>query len=449
MRSPAGGRSSTSCAAPTASCCAASRGGLINHLSWQGVPRARELLQEFAPLGEAGDTADDNRPARRSTLADLAVLSQKAFQIVEDNQTEDEMVAMHPAVDQGGQGQLPARGPGEPEHLADRDRRGRQRYEHLGVDDSDLPQAVRTAMRVALLRRFLTDQLEFINVAKNCVEVDDFYALVRHTICPSKQPRQARRQERGAVPRRAASSRRSHASADVLQGIRVPKTWYVTSDGLLEFIRYNNLEDLYDRKYMEIEQVRQEYPHIVQVFKNSPLSAGDRPRAVGGARRLRGPPAHRAQLEPARGPRRRGLLREVQEPVPRQPGPRRERLGALPDAIAEVYASIFGPDPIEYRAERGLLDVHEEMGIMIQEVVGRRVGHYFLPAFAGVAFSNNEFRWSPRIRREDGLVRLVPGLGTRAVDRLSRRLPDPGRPGTAGPAGQRHARRDRALLAAS
>jgi len=34
---------------------------------------------------------------------------------------------------------------------------------------------------------------------------------------------------------------------------------------------------------------------------------------------------------------------------------------ALMDAVAEVYASIFGPDPTEYRAERGLLDVHEEM----------------------------------------------------------------------------------------
>ena len=102
------------------------------------------------------------------------------------------------------------------------------------------------------------------------------------------------------------------------------------------------------------------------------------------------------------------------------------------DAIAEVYASIFGPDPIEYRAERGLLDVHEEMGIMIQEVVGSRVGRYFLPTFAGVAFSNNEFRWSPRIRREDGLVRLVPGLGTRAVDRVGDDYPvllAPGQPG--------------------
>ncbi len=101
------------------------------------------------------------------------------------------------------------------------------------------------------------------------------------------------------------------------------------------------------------------------------------------------------------------------------------------DAIAEVYASVFGPDPIEYRTERGLLDVYEEMGIMIQEVVGTNVGRYFLPSFSGVAFSRNEFRWSARIKREDGLLRLVPGLGTRAVDRLKDDYPvlmAPGQP---------------------
>lgn len=69
---------------------------------------------------------------------------------------------------------------------------------------------------------------------------------------------------------------------------------------------------------------------------------------------------------------------------------------------------------------------------MIQEVVGSRVGPYFFPAWSGVAYSNSEFRWSARIRREDGLVRLVPGLGTRAVDRLSDDYPvliAPGQPG--------------------
>ena len=54
------------------------------------------------------------------------------------------------------------------------------------------------------------------------------------------------------------------------------------------------------------------------------------------------------------------------------------------------------------------------------------------PTFAGVAFSNNEFRWSARIKREDGLVRMVPGLGTRAVDRVGDDYPvliAPGQPG--------------------
>jgi pyruvate,water dikinase len=71
-------------------------------------------------------------------------------------------------------------------------------------------------------------------------------------------------------------------------------------------------------------------------------------------------------------------------------------------------------------------------GIMIQEVVGCRIGPYYMPLFSGVGFSNNEFRWSPRIKREDGLIRLVMGLGTRAVDRLSDDFPvliSPGQPG--------------------
>jgi len=69
---------------------------------------------------------------------------------------------------------------------------------------------------------------------------------------------------------------------------------------------------------------------------------------------------------------------------------------------------------------------------MIQEVVGTRIGKYYLPTWAGVALTHNELRWSPRIRREDGLLRLVPGLGTRAVDRLADDYPvlaAPGQPG--------------------
>ncbi|RPH73466.1 pyruvate, phosphate dikinase, partial [bacterium] len=179
-------------------------------------------------------------------------------------------------------------------------------------------------------------------------------------------------------------------------------------------------------------QVRIEYPNIVQTFKNASfppeivqgLSMAlddfkDKPLVVRSS----------SLLEDRMGSAFSGKYKSL---FLANQGSKEKRLEALLDAVAEVYASVFGPDPIEYRAERGLLDFHEEMGIMIQEVVGTRVGRYYLPAFAGVAFSRNEFRWSPRIKREDGLVRLVPGLGTRAVDRLSDDYPvlvSPGQPG--------------------
>ncbi len=112
-------------------------------------------------------------------------------------------------------------------------------------------------------------------------------------------------------------------------------------------------------------------------------------------------------------------------------GTKEERLTALMNAVAEVYASTFGPDPIVYRKERGLLDFREEMGILIQEVVGTKIGKYYMPSYAGVAFSYNEFSWSPRIKREDGVIRLVAGMGTRAVDRTMNDYPTliaPGKP---------------------
>jgi hypothetical protein len=56
-------------------------------------------------------------------------------------------------------------------------------------------------------------------------------------------------------------------------------------------------------------------------------------------------------------------------------------------------------------------------------VRGERFGRYFMPHAAGVAFSRNLYRWAPQIRREDGFVRMVWGMGTRAVDRVGNDYP--------------------------
>ena len=56
--------------------------------------------------------------------------------------------------------------------------------------------------------------------------------------------------------------------------------------------------------------------------------------------------------------------------------------------------------------------------MVVQKVVGRRFGDYFFPFVSGVLFSHNVYAWNQTIKKEEGLGRLVFGLGTRAVDRV-------------------------------
>jgi hypothetical protein len=100
-----------------------------------------------------------------------------------------------------------------------------------------------------------------------------------------------------------------------------------------------------------------------------------------------------------------------------------ENLRNLTQAIQRIYASVFNPDALLYRRSKGLQDYDERMAILLQVVQGEKFGRYYLPHGAGVAFSHNQFRWTPQIRREDGFVRLVWGLGTRAVDRVGNDYP--------------------------
>ena len=51
-----------------------------------------------------------------------------------------------------------------------------QRYRHAGQGEVELIALdAQGPARVSLVRRFLSDQLEYINVAKNYVEIQDFH----------------------------------------------------------------------------------------------------------------------------------------------------------------------------------------------------------------------------------------------------------------------------------
>jgi pyruvate,water dikinase len=406
---------------------------MINHLCWNGIEEGEQLLRSTVPARTPGEEggADDNRPQPRAASAADPETTEAAFRIAGAHLPEAEVLALIQSWIKEDKSTFLKNALERMDtplaELAD----ALQRFRHGGVLEQDLSSATQMGLRAALVRRFLTDQLEYVNIAKEYLGIADFHELCQRIVYPPRS--------HGRLGGKAAglflASRivaRSPEYKDVLGEIRLPRSFYIPSDGILDFIHHNDLEDVYNRKYVDPDRVRLDYPYVVQLFKNSFFSP-EIVRGLGGVLDdLEGRPIivrSSSLLEDRLGAAFSGKYKSL---FLANTGSKRERLAALTDAIAEVYASVFSPDPIEYRAMRGLLDLHEEMGILIQEVVGTRIGPYWMPAFSGVGFSNNEFRWSARIKREDGLLRIVPGLGTRAVDRLADDYPvlvAPGQPG--------------------
>jgi pyruvate,water dikinase len=98
-------------------------------------------------------------------------------------------------------------------------------------------------------------------------------------------------------------------------------------------------------------------------------------------------------------------------------GSRKKCLEDLLTAVRTIYASAMSEKAIRYRAQCNMLDQDEQMALLVQRVSGGLSGSYFYPLLAGVGYSYNPYVWSEYIEAEAGVLRLVFGLGTRAVDR--------------------------------
>lgn len=94
-----------------------------------------------------------------------------------------------------------------------------------------------------------------------------------------------------------------------------------------------------------------------------------------------------------------------------------ERYEAFEKAVRTVYASTMGEDALDYRMTRGLVDQDEQMAILVQRVSGDQYEDDYFPHVAGVGNSSNLYIWEKTMDMDAGMLRLVFGLGTRAVDR--------------------------------
>ncbi len=403
---------------------------MIHYLSTSGVKEAEEILWQFNSESKLLFDSELNCPLEKLPQADLIQISERTFDVASRHLSPNEILVRLRRWIQEEKTNSLIKSVDRIDASVGEIVEAITRYRNISADGHSYYSPAEHWLTVTLIRRFLSDKLEFVSNARQHIEVNDFYDITKRLIFPEGSHGKIGGKSTGLF---LAQQILKKAGSDIpaLRSVRVPKTWYITTDGIKEFLHYNNLEELNIQKYRELYEIRIDYPNIIQTMKNCRFPEGmvrslsmalddfgDSPLIVRSSSLLED------QVGAAFSGKYKSLFLANQ-------GTKKERLEALMDAIVEVYASMYSPDSIQYRAERGMLDFPEEMGIMIQEVVGTRIGRYFFPLFAGVAFSNNEFRWSPRIKREDGLIRLVMGLGTRAVDRISDDFPvlvSPGQP---------------------
>lgn len=100
-----------------------------------------------------------------------------------------------------------------------------------------------------------------------------------------------------------------------------------------------------------------------------------------------------------------------------------ERMDAFEQAVRRVYASTMDYSALEYRRQRGLDKKDEQMAVLVQRVSGTFYKQYFMPCAAGVGYSHSAYKWYPEMDQGAGMLRIVMGLGTKAVDRTKEDYP--------------------------
>ncbi len=293
-------------------------------------------------------------------------------------------------------------------------------YETMPADDQELVQHHLEEIKVVLIKRMISDQLPYIGVAKQVFSMSDLRMIYRRRIGGGKIGGKAAGM---MLAYKILQQDNPDWGPDLGKYVVIPESYFIGTEVIYDFYLLNNLSDFMNQKYRSIEETQLEYPEILAAHLH-----GKFPEDVLEELQLflmkmgRNPIIVRSSslLEDNFGTAFAGKYDSYFCP---NQGTHEENFAALLDAIRRVFACTLNPNALAYRSRHGMTDYDERMGVLLQRVEGQRNGRFFFPTLAGVGFSQNPYRWNPRIRRGDGFLRLVWGLGTRAVDRVDRDYP--------------------------
>ena len=279
---------------------------------------------------------------------------------------------------------------------------------------SELPDAGReiAALKQELTRMIIGNHPDFNQLADRYLTVDDLMQIRNRMIGSGRIGGKAA----GMLVARKVLLQES--GKDFAHILEEHDSFFIGSDVFFTFLVDNNLFRLKSQRSRNFQNSREEFEEverqfmdgsfpreIIEQFKNMLDYFGQAPIIVRSS----------SLLEDSFGNAFAGKYRS--EFCANQGNPD-QRLEAFLSAVKLVYASALNPDALIYRRKRGLGENDEQMAILVQRVSGMPYRRYFFPQMAGVAFSHNLYAWTNRIDPQKGMIRLVFGLGTRAVNRI-------------------------------
>ncbi len=286
-----------------------------------------------------------------------------------------------------------------------------------GFDETDPEQM---ALKQELSRMLIGHHPIFNQMADRYFTLDDLFAIRNRLIGAGRIGGKAAGM---LLARRILLTEKKKSGANLAERLEDHDSFYIGSDVFFTFLVHNNLFRLRlhltcnsatsDEEFKEIEDrfLAGRFPATIEEQFRAMLDYyGQAPIIVRSS----------SLLEDSFGNAFAGKYRSIF--CPNQGNPE-TRLAEFIKAVKLVYASALNPDALCYRSRRGLGESDEQMAILVQRVSGMPYRHYFFPTLAGVAFSRNLYAWNDRIDTRQGIIRLVFGLGTRAVERVDSDYP--------------------------
>jgi hypothetical protein len=292
-------------------------------------------------------------------------------------------------------------------------------YEKLPAEERPSIEHHLREIKAVLIKAMISGERNFIALARETFTMSDLEYI------------RSRRIGRGKIGGKAAGiflaysllQQNLEAYGCDIETVKIPESYFIASDVYYEIRDLNESHHFMNQKYRTREEINNEFPAIYEShmqFKFPEYVTVKLRELLGKVGKspliFRSSSLLEDSFETSFAGKYDSFFLSNQGTI-------QENLEDAKNAIRKIYASVLSPDALIYRKQKNLIDVDERMAILIQKVEGQNFNGYFFPTLAGVGFSHNPFRWNSKIRREDGLLRLVCGLGTRAVDRVANDYP--------------------------